>query len=105
MRQAARVKQLLVGLSCLLAGLLAFTWWALESSGVAVLTTQGEHETRSTHVWFVEDGNTLLIEAGAPENGWFEDVRANPRLAIAAPEIAGAYLATPLPNPSGHDRV
>ena len=89
----------------MVAGLLGVTWWALESSGVAVVTTQAESGSRSTHVWYVEDAGELLLEAGSPESLWFRDIQVRPQLGLSAEEFSGTYVARPAPNPDGHRRV
>jgi hypothetical protein len=91
-------------LALLVAGI-AFTAWALESSGVAVITTRSDAGERATHVWYVEDAGQLLVEAGAPGNGWFVDIQTHPRLAFDAPELRGRYVTELLPNPAGHERI
>jgi hypothetical protein len=88
-----------------LAGVVAFSVWALEASDVARITTRAGDEERVTHVWYVEDGDALLLEAGSPENGWFVDVTAHPVLDFAAPGLDGRFTARPLPNPEGHRRI
>jgi hypothetical protein len=92
-------------LACLLAASLAFTWWALEASGVAVVTTQTGASARTTHVWYVRDSGELLVEAGTPGNGWYQDIQDQPRLRLVAADLSGTFIASPLPNPAGHERV
>jgi hypothetical protein len=87
------------------AAFAAVTWWSLESSGVAIVTTRSDTGERSTHVWFVEDAGRVLVEAGSPENGWYRDVQMQPVLDLEAHGLTGRYVATPLPNPAGHDRI
>lgn len=82
------------------------TWWALESGGVAIIeTTTSEGTVRRTHVWYVEPQGALWLEAGTPENGWFQDVRAEPTLTFSADRRSGRYVAQPLVDPSGHDWI
>ena len=78
--------RLLLGFGAALALFAATTWLALESGGVAVVTTRARDGTpRETHVWFAEIGGELWLEAGAPENPWFVDVLTWPLLRIALP--------------------
>jgi hypothetical protein len=100
-------KRIVSGLVVALVAFLAFTWWALEWDGVAVVeTTAPDGTTRATHVWFVEHEGRLWLEAGEPEHGWFADLGATPRLRVAAPpQLAGAYGVEILPNPDGHRRI
>lgn len=68
-----------------------FTWWALESSGVARITTHApDGALRTTHVWFVERDGVLWIEAGTPESPWYVDIGQRPDLTL---ERAGAPTA------------
>ena len=61
----------------------AITWVALEASDVARIETHTpDGETRTTHVWFVERNDGLWLEAGTPENSWFEDVGRDPRVRL-----------------------
>ncbi len=85
----------------------AMTWWALEASGVAIVqTVRADGTVRATHVWYVRNDGETLLEAGAPENGWFVDVRRDPNIVIVEPaELAGRYTVELLPNPEGHERI
>ena len=84
----------------------ATTWWALESGGVAVIQTQSASGTlRSTHVWYTEPNDELWLEAGTPENAWFQDVQENPAVTFEADRLSGRYVARPVEGPSGHTRI
>ncbi len=72
---------------------------------MAVITTYTADTRRGTHVWYVNDGRTLLLEAGTPENGWYRDILARPDLDFASGDQSLHFVATPLPNPAGHRRV
>jgi hypothetical protein len=81
------VKRVLAVLAGLALAFVALTWWALEAGSVAVLETrQADGGVRRTHVWFVERDGRILVEAGTPENGWFQDVLARPELHYLSPE-------------------
>lgn len=68
------------------AAFAAITGLALEWSGVAVVTTRtAAGAPRATHVWFADIDGEIWLEAGAPENPWFQDAQANPRLQLALP--------------------
>lgn len=89
-----------------LAALVGFTWWALESGGVAVIETQAaDGSQRETHVWFAEPDGELWLEAGTPANAWYVDVQADPRVGFSADGRTGAYMARPVAEPEGHDRI
>ncbi len=88
----------------LLAVVAAATWYALEADGVAIIeTARGDAGLRRTHVWFVRDGDAVLLEAGSPDNGWYRDIRTTKRLRIVEPAaIAGECVPDVLANPDGH---
>ena len=74
------------------------TWFALESGGVAIVTTGDERET---HVWFAELDDGLWLEAGAPENPWVRDIVADPTLRLRLPDgTEQRYRATIVPERS-----
>jgi hypothetical protein len=100
------VKTALAVLAALAAAFAGATWWALESGGVAVVETRApDGSLRSTHVWYAEPDGELWLEAGTPENGWFEDVRRDPTLGFRAEGRTGRYLAQPLEEPGAHERI
>ncbi len=89
-----------------LLALSTFTWWALESGGVAVIETHAANGSlRSTHVWFAEPGGELWLEAGTPENAWYRDVKRDPRVSFSARELSGQYLARPIEGSGAHDEI
>lgn len=82
------------------------TWWVLESSEVAVVTTrQSNGEIRSTHVWHVRDGGELWLEAGSPHNGWYRDVLRDPDLDLSLGDAPRAFRAEPVHDASAQQRV
>ena len=100
------MKPLLIVVGTLVAAFGATTWWALESSGVAVIETRTPGGTvRSTHVWYTEPDKDLWLEAGTPENAWFQDVQQNPVLSFRANGRSARYVARPVDDPSGHSRI
>lgn len=84
------------------AALGLFTWWALESSEVVVVTTKAEDgTTRETHLWFVENHGELWLEAGTPENPWYLDIQRDPRLRLRMEGgPAAEFVARPMPERS-----
>ena len=87
-------------------GSVLFTWWALESDGVAVIeTTMPNDQTRSTHVWFAETNGDIWIEAGEPKNKWYVDLQADSTVSFAAAERSGQYIAETIPGEAAHLRV
>ncbi len=105
-RGAQQVKSVLIGVATLLAAFGATTWWALESGGVAVIETRTPDDSvRSTHVWYTEPNGELWLEAGTPKNGWFLDVQENPDVRFQANGQSARYVARPVEDASGHDRI
>jgi hypothetical protein len=106
-RQAApAVKPAFASIAALAIAFGATTWWALESGGIAVVETRSPEGTvRSTHVWYVERGGELWLEAGSPENGWFRDVQNDPVLTFRADGNSARYVARPVEDSSTHQRV
>ncbi len=100
------MKPVLIVVIMLVAAFGATTWWALESGGVAVIETRTPRGTvRSTHVWYTEPTKELWLEAGTPENAWFQDIRQNPVLTFRANGRSARYVARPVDDPSGHSRI
>lgn len=89
-----------------LAAFAAISWWALESDGVAILQTRRpDGSPRSTHVWYVTRDGELWLEAGAPGNAWFQDVRADPRVSLEIDGRVSTYRADPIPGEPGHAEI
>ena len=100
------VKAALGGFAALAAGFVLFTGWALESGGVAVLTSYAaDRSERETHVWYVEREGELWVEAGTPENAWYVDVQRDPRVTLTSTGPAGAYVAEPVRTPRAHANI
>jgi hypothetical protein len=100
------VKRALVTAFSLILAFIGFTWWALESSGVAVLETRKpDGSTRSTHIWHVTDNGETWLEAGTPENAWFQDLENSPRVSLRLEGRSTEYLAEPVRTPSGHAKI
>ncbi len=104
---AARyVKFALTAVAALVAAFGAITWWALESGGVAVIETRTPAGTiRQTHVWYGDLDGERWLEAGTPENPWFQDVRRDPSLTFREGGRSTLYRARPVDDASGHDRI
>ena len=80
----------------LLVGILATTYAALELGDVVVVETLAviEDEPRYTRVWYVQDGNKLLLEAGNPENAWVEDLASLNEIRLLGGGLDGRYEFT-----------
>ena len=90
----------------LLLAFVGFTVWALESGGVATIeTTRPDGSTRSTHVWYAMHEGEVWLEAGTPENGWFEDALASPNVVLRIDGISKPFRAEPVRDPSGHATI
>ena len=97
---------MLVVVATLVASFGAATWWALESGGVAVVETHAlDGAVRVTHGWYSEPNGELWLEAGSPENGWFQDVQHNPALTLRVDGHPVRYVARPVADPSAHRRI
>jgi hypothetical protein len=93
------VKPVLIVVITLVAAFGATTWWALESGGVAVIETRTPRGTvRSTHVWYTKPTKELWLEAGTPENAWFQDIQQNPVLTFRANGRSARYVALHRPR-------
>ena len=90
-----------------MALLVGITFWALEWSDVAVLETRAEDGSwRETRVWYVVDeSGALLVEAGAFDSPWLQDVRRDPMLRFAIDGERDEYKASIRPNPYGHRNI
>ncbi|MHC4453001.1 MAG: nitroreductase/quinone reductase family protein, partial [Planctomycetota bacterium] len=96
----------LLAIAGLLAGFVAITGWALESSGVAVIETRMlDGGVRSTHIWYVEPDGELWVEAGTPRNGWYLDVQQTPELHFEADGRSVRCTARPIADPGAHERL
>lgn len=60
---------------------------------------------RSTHVWYAEPDGEILLEAGTPENPWFQDIQVSPVLGFRSEEHDARYSAHPVEDPSGQRRI
>lgn len=100
------MKAAIIALASALAAFALVTWWALESSGVAVIETRTrDGALRSTHVWFAETEGELWLEAGTPENPWFQDIAFDPVLSFSAATRSGRYAAHPISTASSHQKI
>jgi reactive intermediate/imine deaminase len=70
-------RRLLATLVVLVAALAVFTYWTLEASDVAILSTpRPDGGVRETHVWWVEEGGALWVEAATPGRVWLAEALA-----------------------------
>ncbi|MCP3985285.1 MAG: nitroreductase family deazaflavin-dependent oxidoreductase [bacterium] len=82
------------------------TWWALESSGVAIVETRAaDSSLRSTHVWYAEPDGEIWLEAGTPTNPWYQDILAEPSITFSVDGLSRPYLAHPIAGPGGHEKI
>jgi len=101
-----RLRLAALAVGALVLGLVGFTTWALESGGVAVIETRdAQGGVRTTHVWHAEiDGNTWL-EAGAPGNGWVQDIGLDPRVVLTTGSLGREFVARLSPDRAMHARL
>jgi hypothetical protein len=91
------LKKFGLGLAVFLVSFVMFTWWALESGGVAVVETSHiDGGLRQTHVWFIEDEGEIWLEAGTAGNGWYRDVLADPNLVLSVDGESSEWAAQPV---------
>jgi hypothetical protein len=84
----------------------AVTWYALEGHDVANLrTTRGDGDWRQTHVWVVEEGESLWIEAATPERAWLRDIESNPLVEVERAGSVASYRASPAPGTTARDQL
>ena len=100
------MKIAIASLASILAALGIITWWALESSRVAVLETRApDGSLRSTHVWFAERDGELWLEAGAPGSPWYLDIQRDPVVWFSSLQRSGQYIAKRVQDPGSHDQI
>ena len=100
------MKIAIVSLVSVLAAFGLITWWALESSGVAVLETRApDGSLRSTHVWFAEPNGELWLEAGTPKNSWYLDIQRDPHVSFSSLQRSGQYIAQRVQDPGAHGQI
>jgi len=88
------------------AAFAAITWWALEWDGVMVVASRAQDGTlRETHIWYAESGERLWLEAGLPENAWYQDVQRDPRVTLSAEGLFGEYELASVPGRIAADHV
>lgn len=84
----------------------AVTWYALEGHDVANLrTARADGAWRQTHVWVVEEGDSLWIEAATPERAWLLEAQAQPVVELVHAGATTRYRAVPEPGDAGHAKI
>ena len=88
-------------------GVAGITFLALESGGVIEVETWDSQESslRTTHIWFVETSEGILLEAGNPENPWVKDLSANETITIRGGGIDGEYRIRLIQNETAHKEI
>ncbi len=82
------------------------TLWALERSGVALVRTTGiDGSVRETHVWYVEDGEGIWLEANNPRTPWYLNVKRDASVDLWREGETRSYTATADTSQSAHDAV
>ena len=102
-----RLRAVAIALAILLAAFGALTWWALESSGVAVLRTERlDQDPRETHVWWVEsDDGALWLEAATPERAFLSELRRFPVAVLSRDGQEAPFHTDIVDTPAARARV
>jgi hypothetical protein len=75
-----RILTWVLALAALFAGV---TYFALEGNDVANLRTKDDlGGWRGTHIWVVEDGDSLWAEAATPDRVWLLEAQREPKVEI-----------------------
>ena len=97
---------LAVALALALAGAAAITYLALELGEVAIVETMNpDGAPRHTHVWYVQEGATLYLEAGHPDNPWVRDLEHAQTLTLSGENISGRYSFERRQGTDDHERI
>jgi hypothetical protein len=97
------IRKLLLCVALLVFATIGLVWWVLESSGVAIVETRGaDGELRRTHVWYVRQGQTVWLEAGRPNHGWYKDLQVHPTVQFESSDLSGRFEAATVPGPQAH---
>ena len=89
----------------LVALLVAVTYAALETGGVAIVETERlDGTTRATHVWFMQERG-LWLEGGAASNGWIIDIERTGELTLSISDKPFRYKARISKKPRDHQLV
>lgn len=84
----------------------AVTWYALEGRDVAKLrTARADGAWRQTHVWVVEEGRSLWIEAATPERAWLLDLEEHPLVEVERAGSITRHRASPVPGAAARDSL
>ena len=101
------IKILITTVAIVLAAIIGTPYLALELSQVAIVETikpdgQGP---RYTHIWYVQDEESLSLEAGHPDSSWVRDLEHTKTLKLVGEGIDGEYRFTQSQDVSDHDRI
>jgi hypothetical protein len=101
------IKSISATIALILACLAIVTFIALEGGDVvsAETTRPGNHETRSTHVWYVRESGLVYLEAGHPDNPWVQDLSHSSVLKLKGVGIDGSYRFTVRMDADSHERI
>ena len=106
-RMSKFIKRLLVVSSIAVLAFIATTYLALESAGVVSVETMRSAGggSRCTHIWYVENDGTILLEAGHPDNPWVQDLVNSASIILSGNGIDGHYSYTISDEPGAHMRI
>ncbi|HIG41331.1 MAG: hypothetical protein ABGY96_12455 [bacterium] len=88
-------------------GIAGITYGALESAGVIEVETWSsiESNTRLTHTWFVQSSDSILLEAGHPENPWVKDLFTNETIKIRGYGLDGEFRFKVIDDQAAHHGI
>lgn len=83
------------------------TYLALELSEVLNVATVNHTtgETRLTHIWYIQNNQQLILEAGNPENPWVQDIEKQPTVQISSGAVNGQYKLLIQQDRPNHHKV
>lgn len=77
-------------------GLMGLQMVASESGEVVVLSTRGDGEAaEETRLWVVDHEGRQYLRAGQPQAGWFQRLKAEPRIGLERNGARNAFDAVP----------
>lgn len=93
------LKKVSLALVALVLAFASITYIALEASDVAIADTiSPAGELRTTHIWFIETDDALILEAGHPQNPWVTDLKTGSKLYVTIDSQTREYDYVFLPK-------
>lgn len=76
-----------------------------EGEVVALTTFDASGKEHLTPLWIVEVDGRSYLRAAAPDNGWLQRLRAEPRAILTRDDGPHPVTATPLPEAAVRERI